>query len=487
MGEIIPITKNDISGRRTDATHKIEDFVGVVAQSVVDVNDNYRLHIMDGTNRGGHPVAMLDSDNEFKNSIAIPDIEDLAYADEDNNSKVANIGDTKKLINEKVDTGLKTKIDHTIAKDGVDVNELISDGIYYVTNGTNTANLSSGMLHVYANGTTIVQVWLECLSEDPKVVHVYHRYKSIDLSDFTSWFRVLNTKDVDINNVAYINKENTFTENNTFTSDVHIDGDLTGKTIESKLDHSKAITAESADTLLEDGIFLINSSMGDLPDEAVLPAYIHIFSDDNFILQALYSINGYIYLRAKSGDSFSQWSGGDVDFPIASLDKAGIVQLTNIISAVDESKAITPKAVHGVYSLATSAKTQAEANQEAITNLVSNVNLIEGKYINTVNIPSGVDGSPTVELPVLSNTITIAKADTNVWGLTRAASINEVASGSSNYTFISPATLGGAIDNKVDEAVKKLESENKLVSFEVVDSDTPIDVTKDNTIYFITD
>lgn len=483
MGDIIPITKNDISGRRTDATHKIEDFVGVIAQSVVDVNDNYRLHIMDGSTRGGHPVAMLDNTNDFTQSITVPVIDDLSYDSKDNDTKVPNIGDTKKLIDEKVDAGLDTKIDHTLAKDGVNVDELITDGIYYITNGTNTANLTSGMLHIYANGTTIVQVWLEGTTSEPKHVNVYYRFKSIDTSSFTPWLRVLNTEDVDLENVAYLNKANVFTEANTFNNDVHIEGTLTGETIESKLDHSKVITAEDADTLTTDGIYLINSSMTNLPDEVSLPCYIHVFSDGNFVLQAVYSINGYVYIRAKSGDSFSQWTGGDIDFPQASLDQAGIVQLTNTISATDEIHAITPKAVHSVQTTAEEAKTQAEANQTIITGLVSTVDQINTSYINTVQVPSGALGTPTTSLPVVGNTITIPISTEDTWGFVRAASVEEVSSGTSTNTYVSPITLSSAISTKIEDAIEGLETENKLVSVEIVSGDSA--TTKDNTIYFV--
>lgn len=526
MGEIIPITKNDISGRRTDATHKIEDFVGVPAQSVVDTNDNYRLHIMDGSTRGGHPVAMLDSTNDFSKSISVPSLDDLAYDSEDNNTLVPNIGDTKKLIDEKSDTELKKKLDHTLEKDSVDLNDLITDGIYYVTNGTNTANLTSGMLHVYSSGTAVIQVWLECAIADPKQVNVYYRNKTIEGDSFTSWFRVLNTEDIDLENVAYINKENTFTANQTFNNDVNIVGTLSGKTIESKLDHSKSITIDDLDNLTTDGIYQISAATTNLPDEATLPCYIHVFSDSAFILQVVYSINGYVYSRAKQGDSFSQWTGGEFDFPQASLDQAGIVQLTNNISPTDEARAITPKGVYEVSQNAQTALTQSQANQIAITQLNSTVDDINTSYINTVNIPTGVLGTPTTELAVQSNSITIPMASDSSWGFTRAASKEEITSGTSNSTYLSPATISIAVAPKVEEVINdllqddssggetptlienitesiinnntfkeeaasevldKLIEQNSLLTVKVVSSGDSGELSQDNTIYFVTE
>lgn len=484
MGEIIPVTKNDISGRRTDATHKIEDFVGVVAQSVVDVNDNYRLHIMDGATRGGHPVAMLDSANDFTKPITVLPIEDLVFDSDEHDTTVPNIGDTKKLIEERVDAGLENKIDHTILVDGANVNELISDGIYYVTNGTNTANLTSGMLHVYANGTTIIQVWIECSTAEPKQVFVYYRFKAADTVSFTSWFRILNSKDVDLENVAYVNKENTFSENQEFSGDVNIAGTLTGPTIESKIDHTKAITIDDMDNLIEDGHYQISAATTNLPSEASLPCYVIVFSDKAFILQVVFSINGYIYSRAKQGDSFSAWTGGDIDFPEATLEQKGIVQLTNIISELDESHAITPKAVHGVQRTADYAKTQADSNQKAITALASTVNDININYIKTVNVPSGADGvSATAVLPVSGNAITIPIATDAIWGFTRAASDAEISSGTSTNTYVSPAKLDKAVSDKVAAAVEDLENTGDLLTVEVVTSGSA--TTKDNTIYFV--
>lgn len=107
MGVILT-TKNDVSQRRTDPEHPIENFKGVIAQLVVDTNNDYRIVVMDGKTLGGKArVALENARNNFTHRPTVPYAKDIASV---RPNAVINKSNVQDLINEAMQDAVDVKV-----------------------------------------------------------------------------------------------------------------------------------------------------------------------------------------------------------------------------------------------------------------------------------------------------------------------------------------------------------------------------------------
>lgn len=105
---LIDITRNDIKQRRTDPTHRIENFKGVEAQLVIDTNDGFRPVIMDGKTLGGKAkVALINHQNDFTIRPTVPLAGDVHSV---RDIAVIPKGNIQTLINEAMAGAVEVKV-----------------------------------------------------------------------------------------------------------------------------------------------------------------------------------------------------------------------------------------------------------------------------------------------------------------------------------------------------------------------------------------
>lgn len=462
MASEILVTGNDIGQRRTDPDHRLEDFRGVNAQIVIDTNDNHRIAVMDGYTKGGKSHAALLESAPFTSRPTAPSHDGIAESIPD--SELTTAKDTRAIVEYILSTGddsvievLKNKLDHTLVKNGADVNTLTDDGIYHVTNASN-APTTDGILHTYADGSALFQIYY---TNTPDGVKVYHRSNS--LNGFSSWLQY-----------AVANADNNFSTTQSFQKDIRVDGKIIGGGMAKKLDHTlHNSTCQDLNSLRDDGIYHFSSATNVInrPSDDIYEFFVHVFDFETTTVQVVYTLDGKVYTRGvNSSSDFSPWSGTDFDFPEASLSQKGIVQLQTTINDA-EDKAATPKAVNQAYTKATEAERSAQSNENNITKLNSKVD----EFINNYNKSAFVK---TVEgiAPDTAGNVKLHSASEVEEGIIAVATQEEVEAGTDNTKAVTPHALSDFLKNTgISESVR-LEVVNSIEN-----------VTEQNVIYFITE
>lgn len=463
---IIEPNKNDISLRRTDPTHKIDDFMGVNAQVVIDTNDEYRPVIMDGATLGGKAKVALLHSAPFKKHPTVPSVSDISklvdnhlVSKKETNLLIKNYleksGDDSPSLLEQ----LNNKLDHTTAKDSVDLDEVVEDGIYRITHGSNTPSSLDGICHVYALSNTVVQEFISENSED--ATRIFYRRKTELDPQWSKWQEVLASEDLET--IAKTDTANTFTENQAFSKDITVTGSIRSEYLTTqlglKMDHT--ISKEGVtdlNTLTLDGIYYIAdaSEIANKPTEAGDANYfIQVYNFDAYVVQCLYDVSGSTFIRTKTNaKTWLAWKN-IADVPFATTESAGVVKLATELSD-DETTAATPKLVNQVNATAELAKQQAESNENNITALTTKVDdavskvdeISKTNFVKTVNSQS----------PDPNGNVALTLASEKASGIIYLASQEEVNAGSDTKKAVTPATMNNAVGPMVKAAVTEEET-----------------------------
>lgn len=475
-------TKNDVSQRRTDKDHPLEQFKGVEAQLVVDTNDNYRIAVMDGKQLGGiahvallesapfkrHPTTKITKDLdklEYNMLVAKSEVEMLIKKELGLDDPALNPDGTVTIQDL-----LANKIDHT--KQAInDLNTLTDDGFYYVLEAVGAPEPVKGYVHVISDKTKTdchYQFFYNIEADDTKVwVRKHLREDS-----WSEWKQGLYLKDV--NTVVLTTKQNVFLEDAVFKKNVTIEGELSSPSLDAKADHTTSSVVTDLDLLTQDGTFYYDGLVNVLnkPLDGITDFFISVMSmEKEAVYQVLFGINrsGFYLRRKPVSGMWTTWSKVDGldDIPDASLTTKGLVQLTSEISD-REDFAITPKAVRFVLNKANRALINAEANEKTITDLVANL----GTIIKSITIPNSENSSDYDELEIDKNgKIRLPLAAPSSWGLARPASAIEVNTFRDVIAFVTPALLKSCLITELEGLLSKvLDEANSDVVIKIVEN-----------------
>lgn len=441
----IGTTQNDISQRRTDESHLLKNFRGVPAQLVVDVNDFYRIAVMDGQTLGGVAHTAMLENAPFKKHPTVPSVDDISKLADDHltskqevNLLVANaLGGDFSQETPSILEQLHNKLDRTQETEADNFNSLVTDGFYYINNGLNAPMVGPCLVHVQEaqNQASIIQTCF--VDVDP--VRVFVRRRLTIEGAWSSWFEGLLLED--INTVVLTNKQNIFTQDNVFQANVEVQGVLSGPTIDSKFDHTVEETeCLNLNDLTKEGYYYFQNAgtINERPTLDDLEFFVHVYEENGTMFQLFFSMAGHFYYRCKTNQNvWTQW------IKVSQVDKAtteiyGTVKLTSVISDA-EDLAITPKAVNEVKQMAIVAQEHADANELTITNLDVKLEdalqkmakFLAQKYVKTVeNIVPDVNGN-----------VTLHRASEVEAGIVPLATPDEVSQGTEDSKAVTPLGL----------------------------------------------
>ena len=441
----IGTTQNDISQRRTDESHLLKNFKGVPAQLVVDVNDFYRIAVMDGQTLGGVAHTAMLENAPFKKHPTVPSVDDISKLADDHltskqevNLLVANaLGGDFSQETPSILEQLHNKLDRTQETEADNFNSLVTDGFYYINNGLNAPMVGPCLVHVQEaqNQASIIQTCF--VDVDP--VRVFVRRRLTLEGAWSSWFEGLLLED--INTVVLTDKQNIFAQDNVFQANVEVQGVLSGPTIDSKFDHTVEETeCLNLNDLTKEGYYYFQNAgtVNERPTLDDLEFFVHVYEEGGTMFQLFFSMAGHFYYRCKTNQStWTQW------IKVSQVDKAtteiyGTVKLTSVISDA-EDLAITPKAVNEVKQMAIVAQEHADANELTITNLDVKLEdalqkmakFLAQKYVKTVeNIVPDVNGN-----------VTLHRASEVEAGIVPLATPDEVSQGTEDSKAVTPLGL----------------------------------------------
>lgn len=441
----IGTTQNDISQRRTDESHLLKNFKGVPAQLVVDVNDFYRIAVMDGQTLGGVAHTAMLENAPFKKHPTVPSVDDISKLADDHltskqevNLLVANaLGGDFSQETPSILEQLHNKLDRTQETDADNFNSLVTDGFYYINNGLNAPMVGPCLVHVQEaqNQASIIQTCF--VDVDP--VRVFVRRRLTIEGAWSSWFEGLLLED--INTVVLTDKQNIFVQDNVFQANIEVQGVLSGPTIDSKFDHTVEETeCLNLNDLTKEGYYYFQNAgtINERPTLDDLEFFVHVYEENGTMFQLFFSMAGHFYYRCKTNqNAWTQW------IKVSQVDKAtteiyGTVKLTSVISDA-EDLAITPKAVNEVKQMAIVAQEHADANELTITNLDVKLEdalqkiakFLAQKYVKTVeNIVPDVNGN-----------VTLHRASEVEAGIVPLATPDEVSQGTEDSKAVTPLGL----------------------------------------------
>lgn len=357
MATEIQPTLNDIQFRRI-TKELLPRFRGKLGSFAFVTDDKMRMVVFDGKTLGGASQVALLNSADFTVNPTVPNLENLEDIPDET---ILNVHDIKEVITNTSEETNSNKIDHTILKETGDLNTETEDGFYHILNASNTPDGNDGYLLVYANGSTLTQIWITSKNADSgKIPEVYVRLKG-DVS--TSWFKIITSAELNIDDLAYLSKDNTFYQN------IEIQGELTGPTIERKIDHTSKSTVANLDLLKEDGFFYISSSSSitNSPDNA-RELFVHVRSLDGLIMQEALLLDGRLYFRNNKSGTFSSWisQSSTVEIVHATDSTFGIVKISDTPKSGDNETALSVGGAFTINENANQAKQDAEqAKQDA--------------------------------------------------------------------------------------------------------------------------
>lgn len=432
---------NDIQFRRGTAEN-IKKFRGKLGSFAFTTDDHMRLVIFDGNTLGGASrVALLES-ADFTCTPTVPSVSADDLEDIPDNA-VLNIADTRKVMAALGEDVLAEKIDHTLELEEADLNTFNTDGFYHVINASNAPSGTQGYLLIFSKGSTYAQYWVTSKLKSGKLIP--EMYMRLQGTDTTEWCKYISSSELNIDDIAYLSS------NNIFYKDVEIRGELTGPTIEGKLDHTIKSTVPDLDLMLEDGLFYFNSSsaVANAP-ESVTEFFLHVRTCETVTVQEVLLLQGKVYFRNNKNGTFSEWKVQEINLPDATDTKPGIVKISDLPVQGASSTAFS---AHGAYEFDQRIQTnynQSQANQEAITALVAHAE----KCVTTVIIPDAANEYMVEELEVKSGTVTFPAASVDTFGLSRPATKDEVIYKTDRDVFITPSVYRDTVDPIVEEGIK---------------------------------
>lgn len=463
---IFDTTKNDVSQRRTDKDHPLEQFKGVDAQLVVDTNDNYRIAVMNGKTLGGvahvallesapfkrHPTTATTSDlNAIKPNMLVAKSEVEAII-----RKQLGLNDSTSNPDEDVTLNdlLNGKIDHTKPAERNNLDELVEDGFYSVLESAHAPANIKGYVHVIADKDRdcLYQFFFGDTASSPRI---WVRKRLFSTGAWSTWFEGIYLENV--NTLVLTDKANTFIDDAIFKKNVRIEGDLISPTLEAKADHTKTSVIDDLNILINDGGFYYDGSFGvsNKPDSTMVEFFVFVLSQNSAVYQIVYGVNksGIWFRRKPNSSTWSEWEQNAGSETLdATLDRKGIVQLTSVINN-NETMAITPKAVDYVLRKANAALVNAEANEKTITELAANI----GTIIKEITIPNSENSTDYDSLEVDDNgVVRLPLASPSHWGLARPATAKEMQEGKDIVAFVTPNLIEANLTDKVEEVLDKV-------------------------------
>lgn len=426
MSTEINATINDIQFRRISSDN-LTRFRGKLGSFAFITDDHMRLVAFDGSTLGGASKVALLNSADFTITPTAPNVEDLSSVDD---SAILNIHDVKEVLSDLGEDVLANKLDHTIVKDSSDIDSEVKDGFYFITNGTNTPYNSSGYLLVHSGNDSVAQIWITYKeNEDIITPEIYIRFFG---NKQTAWYKYLTSADLNVDDLAKLSSDNIFYKN------IEIKGELTGPTIDSKLNHTIKSSVTDLDLVLEDGLYYFNSISPILhTPSGVKEFFLHVHSCENIVLQEMILIKGKILFRNNKSGSFTEWIDQQIDIPDATASVAGIVKISDLPVSGDNTTAFSVGGAYVFSSKLDTVEKQAETNQEKITEISAKLDTV----ITDVKIADVTNPESFTKLEVVSGTVTLPLSSYTSFGVTRPATKDEAATFTSTTTFISPAIL----------------------------------------------